>query len=195
MRARVCGSGCDKPARSLAAGCGGNGWLAERSSCREQGVLIASLSRSQRLTLLSRQQLTALLGHIGQQNAGQIKLEDGLEIARRDQAAVAKLSEAVFAPSVYDSLNERGFLRIWNYEHGYLALRHGRAEESLNHFRAALQHRAAEWNIDSFEDCLANAFLALGRNDEAIAEYERILKINPHYPLAHYHLAQQQFSV
>ncbi len=25
---------------------------------------------------------------------------------------------------------------------------------------------------------------------EAIAEYARILKINPHYPLAHYHLGQ-----
>ena len=26
--------------------------------------------------------------------------------------------------------------------------------------------------------------------DEAIAEYDRILSINPNYPLAHYHLAQ-----
>ena len=35
------------------------------------------------------------------------------------------------------------------------------------------------------EDCLANAFLELGRYDEAIAEYERILRINPRCPLAH----------
>ncbi|MFN7928859.1 MAG: winged helix-turn-helix domain-containing protein [Blastocatellia bacterium] len=49
-------------------------------------MLIASLSRSQRLTLLSRQQLAALLSHIGQQNSASIKLEDGLEIARRAQA-------------------------------------------------------------------------------------------------------------
>jgi tetratricopeptide (TPR) repeat protein len=54
----------------------------------------------------------------------------------------------------------------------------------------ALQHRAVEWNIDSFEDCLANALLESGRYDEALAEYERILKINPNYPLAHYHLGQ-----
>ncbi len=49
-------------------------------------MLIASLSRSQRLTLLSRQQLAALLSHAGQENAAQIKLEDGLEIAKRAQA-------------------------------------------------------------------------------------------------------------
>jgi tetratricopeptide (TPR) repeat protein len=30
--------------------------------------------------------------------------------------------------------------------------------------------------------------LELGRYDEAIAEYERILRINPRYPLAHYRL-------
>jgi tetratricopeptide (TPR) repeat protein len=32
--------------------------------------------------------------------------------------------------------------------------------------------------------------IELGRFDEAIAEYERILKLNPNYPLVHYHLAQ-----
>ncbi|MGE0127767.1 MAG: tetratricopeptide repeat protein [Blastocatellales bacterium] len=113
-----------------------------------------------------------------------------LALERRDQAAVAKLSEAVFAPSVYNFLNERGILRIWNYQRGYVALRQGRAEEALQHFRAALRHRAVEWNIDSFEDCLANAYLELGRLDEAIGEYERILKINPRYPLIAYHLGQ-----
>lgn len=71
-----------------------------------------------------------------------------------------------------------------------MALRQGRADEALSHFRAALQHRAVEWNIDSYEDCLANAYLELGRADEAIAEYERVLKINPNYPLAQYHLGQ-----
>jgi tetratricopeptide (TPR) repeat protein len=46
------------------------------------------------------------------------------------------------------------------------------------------------WNIDAYEDCLANAYLELGHFDEAIAEYGRILKLNPNYPLVHYHLAQ-----
>ena len=46
------------------------------------------------------------------------------------------------------------------------------------------------WDIDPLEDCLANAYLELGRFDEAIAEYERILRLNPNYPLVHYRLAQ-----
>jgi tetratricopeptide (TPR) repeat protein len=113
-----------------------------------------------------------------------------LALERNDQAAVAKLSEAVFAPANFELYQERGMLRLWEYQRGYVALRQGRAEEALRHFRAALQHRSLEWNIDSFEDCLANAYLELGRLDEAIAEYDRILQINPNYPLAHYHLGQ-----
>jgi superkiller protein 3 len=114
-----------------------------------------------------------------------------LELALRpnDQAA-AKLSERLFAPAHFEWLNERGFLRLWEYQRGTFALRQGRTDEALNHFRAALSHRAVEWNIDSYESCLADALLELGRADEAIAEYERILKINPNYPLAHYHLGQ-----
>jgi tetratricopeptide (TPR) repeat protein/DNA-binding winged helix-turn-helix (wHTH) protein len=111
-----------------------------------------------------------------------------LALQQRDSATVAKLSEVAFTPANQSFLSERGFLRIWEYQHGFVAMRQGRAAEAIPHFRAALQHRAVEWNIDSFEDCLANALLESGRNDEAIAEYERILKINPRYPLAHYHL-------
>ena len=113
-----------------------------------------------------------------------------LALRRNDHAAIAKLREAVFAPATFDLYNERGFLRIWEYQLGYVALQQGRGDEAIHHFRAALQHRAVEWHIDSFEDCLANALLELSRVDEAIAEYERILKINPNYPLAHYHLGQ-----
>jgi tetratricopeptide (TPR) repeat protein/DNA-binding winged helix-turn-helix (wHTH) protein len=113
-----------------------------------------------------------------------------LALERNDQAAVAKLSEAVFAPANFELYQERGMLRLWEYQRGYVALRQGRAEEALRHFHAALPHRAHEWNIDSFEDRLANAYLELGRLDEAIAEYGRILRINPRYPLAHYHLGQ-----
>ncbi len=119
--------------------------------------------------------------------AGWVSL--ALALQQRDPAA-AKWSETIFTSANQDFYSERGFLRMWEYQRGYVALRQARAEESLNHFRAALQHRAVEWHIDSLEDCVANALLELGRNDEAIAEYERILKINPNYPLAQYHLGQ-----
>ncbi|HEX4951464.1 MAG TPA: tetratricopeptide repeat protein [Blastocatellia bacterium] len=113
-----------------------------------------------------------------------------LALERREATAVTKWSEVVFAAANFDSLKERGSLRIWEYQRGYVALRQGRADEAIQHFRTALTHRAVEWNIDSFESCLADALLELGRDDEAIAEYERILKINPNYPLAHFHLGQ-----
>ncbi len=113
-----------------------------------------------------------------------------LALEQHSSVAVAKWSEIVFVPANQEFYNERGFLRMGEYQRGFMALRQGRTAEALNHFRTALRHRAVEWNIDSFEDCLANAWLELGHNDEAIAEYERVLKINPHYPLAHYHLGQ-----
>jgi tetratricopeptide (TPR) repeat protein len=113
-----------------------------------------------------------------------------LALQQHDPAAAAKWSEIVFAPTNHDLYRERGSLRMWEYQRGYVALRQGRADEAFNHFRAALQHRAVEWNYDSFEDCLANALLEVGRYEEAIAEYERILQINPNYPLAHYQLGQ-----
>jgi tetratricopeptide (TPR) repeat protein len=113
-----------------------------------------------------------------------------LALARGDQTAVQRLSPKHFTPESYNFCNERGFLRLWNYQRGYVALKQGRSEEAINHFRAAVQHWSLEWNYDSVEDCLANAYLEVGRLDEAISEYERILSINPQYPLAHYHLAQ-----
>jgi tetratricopeptide (TPR) repeat protein len=84
----------------------------------------------------------------------------------------------------------RGTLRYYYWQAGYLALKSGRNDEALEHFRSALKEGAPVYDVDPFEDCLANAYLQLGRTDEAIAEYERILRLNPNYPLAHYHLAQ-----
>lgn len=113
-----------------------------------------------------------------------------LALRQREPARAAKWSESVFAPTNFDLYRERGFLRMWESQRGFMALQQGRTDEAIQHCRAALQHRAVEWHIDSFEDCLAKTYLELGRNDEAIAEYERILTINPQYPLAHYHLGQ-----
>ncbi|HEX6190554.1 MAG TPA: tetratricopeptide repeat protein, partial [Pyrinomonadaceae bacterium] len=84
----------------------------------------------------------------------------------------------------------RGNLRFLLYGEGRIELKKGRAAEAIEKFKEALRHRAPIWNIDPMEDCLANAYLELGRHDEAIAEYERILKLNPNYPRVHYHLAR-----
>jgi tetratricopeptide (TPR) repeat protein len=73
---------------------------------------------------------------------------------------------------------------------GYFELKSGNAERAIEVFKEVLKHRPLSFHIESYEDCLANAYLELGRYDEAIAEYTRILKLNPNYPLAHYHLAQ-----
>ncbi|HKZ77796.1 MAG TPA: tetratricopeptide repeat protein [Pyrinomonadaceae bacterium] len=83
----------------------------------------------------------------------------------------------------------RGFLREFHYLRGRFDEKSGRAAESVEAFKEALRHRPPVWNVDAFEDCLANAYLEQGRFDEAIAEYQRILKLNSNYPLAHYHLA------
>ena len=57
-------------------------------------------------------------------------------------------------------------------------------------FESALRQPLLVWALDPLEDALAGAYLEMGRADEAIAEYERILAINARYPLARYHLAQ-----
>jgi tetratricopeptide (TPR) repeat protein len=64
------------------------------------------------------------------------------------------------------------------YYRGSLDLKYGRTAEAID------------------EDCLANAYIEAGRFDEGVAEYQRILKLNPNYPLVHYHLAQayERFS-
>jgi tetratricopeptide (TPR) repeat protein/DNA-binding winged helix-turn-helix (wHTH) protein/TolB-like protein len=90
---------------------------------------------------------------------------------------------------VYTSRGARTSRRYPAYFRGVVALRSGRTDEAIESFRAVLGYRPPIWAIDVYEDCLANALLGLGRYDEAISEYERILRLNPRYPLAHYHLA------
>ena len=114
-----------------------------------------------------------------------------LALARGEVAKVEKLrAEYLNRVSAYSErgarLNQRAIYQL----RGDLALKSGRTAEAIEYFKQVLQHRPPTWNIDSSEDCLANAYLELGRLDEAIAEYERILRLNPAYPLAHYHLAQ-----
>lgn len=87
--------------------------------------------------------------------------------------------------------SERGSqhdIRMKFFYRGYFELKTGDTQDAINHFKAALQHLPPSSGIDLHEDCLANAYLELNRVTDAIAEYQRILKINPHYPLAYFHL-------
>lgn len=108
-----------------------------------------------------------------------------------DMGTAKALEGQVFAELPYTNRGTRLLPpRFISYIRGYLNLRFGKSAEAIENFKDALRHRPATWNIDSYEDCLANAYLELGRLDEAIAEYERILKLNPNYPLANYRLAE-----
>jgi tetratricopeptide (TPR) repeat protein len=110
--------------------------------------------------------------------------------ADRGNLAVAeKLSER-FLEGTITARGRRNTRRYPHYLRGYVYLRSGHSEEALTEFKQALRYQAPSWTIDSFEDCLAKAFLELGRFDEAIAEYQRVLDLNPNYPLAHFHLGQ-----
>ena len=112
-----------------------------------------------------------------------------LALERGDLVKAEKLM-AIFETMPPLDRGNRGYERPRTYFRGYVALRRGRAAEAVEQFKQAVGQRPLAWHIDAFEDCLAKAYLELGRVDEAIAEYERILRLNPNYPLAHYHLAQ-----
>ncbi len=80
--------------------------------------------------------------------------------------------------------------RLELYYRGEISLTNGQTSEALDYFRQTISHAPPVWHHSDFEDCLANAYLKLGRYDEAIAEYQRILQINPNYPLAHYYVGK-----
>lgn len=110
--------------------------------------------------------------------------------ASGDKTAAENFKRNALATSLFAQLKHGGFLRFYYFLQGSIALEEGRGDEAIEHFKETIRHRPLSWYIDSYEDCLANAYLRLGRFDEAIAEYQRILNINPNYPLAHFHLAQ-----
>ncbi len=111
--------------------------------------------------------------------------------AKRGENGRSKMLEKPLLSSFL--LAERGSrlnLRFEPYYRGMIALNNGKGDEAIEYFRKAISHAPPIWNLQDFEDCLANAYFTLGRFDEAIAEYERILQLAPNYPLARYHLAE-----
>lgn len=66
----------------------------------------------------------------------------------------------------------------------------GRPGEQIAHLTAALRHPPPTFAFDTFEDALGQAYLRLNRAREAVEEFERVLRLNPHYPSARFGLAQ-----
>lgn len=69
-------------------------------------------------------------------------------------------------------------------------MKRGRTPEALEQFKVALRRPPLSWKIDGVEGALTNAYLELGRLDEAVSEYQRLISLRPHHPLAHYRLGQ-----
>jgi tetratricopeptide (TPR) repeat protein len=110
-------------------------------------------------------------------------------VQRGDLTAAKTFLETIEARADADR-GTRAYSRDVYFYRGWLELKSGHPEQALETFKQVLKRRPMAFNFESWEDCLANAYLELGRFDEAIAEYQRILKLNPNYPLVHYHLAQ-----
>ena len=109
---------------------------------------------------------------------------------RGDRETARKLEGPLFAETKFSNRGNRGSQRTKLFFSGYIGLKDGRTDEAIENFRQALRHVPPTWDIDAYEDCLENAYLETERFDEAITEYNRILQINPNYPLTHFHLAE-----
>jgi tetratricopeptide (TPR) repeat protein/DNA-binding winged helix-turn-helix (wHTH) protein len=101
-----------------------------------------------------------------------------------------RISALLHPPPPAPNRGSRGGERPWSAIQGLLALKRGEGDRAIEHFREAIQDRPTAADPETLEDVLANAYLELGRYDEAIAEFERVLKINPRFPLAHYGLGR-----
>ena len=111
-------------------------------------------------------------------------------LAKGDLGSAERLQPEISRPWPYTNRGARQTTRFEGYYLGRIALKRGRHAEALAALREAVQRRPPYWSLDPFEDCLANAYLELGRVDEAIREYGAVLRLNPNYALARYHLAR-----
>jgi tetratricopeptide (TPR) repeat protein len=105
---------------------------------------------------------------------------------RGDLGSVEKyMASSVDTSARGGRISPRNFL----WPAGQLALAKGRNEEAIATFRELLKQPEPVGNMEWYEDSLGDAFLRLGRLDEAVAEYQRVLGINPNHAMARYHLA------
>lgn len=113
-----------------------------------------------------------------------------LAFDRGDRAAADRIGKKLLDERNFANRGGRLSPRADKYYRAYMAFMLGDTEIGLEGFRSALRHVPLTWDIDSYEDCLARALLQMGRYDEAITEFERVLEINLNYPLARFHIAE-----
>ena len=112
-----------------------------------------------------------------------------LALRRGDHDRAARLAGLVAAPPRTTGRGQRSSLRRRDVVLGWQAIRSGRPEEGLKTLAGAVRHRPLTWSFDTHETALADACLELERLDAAVVEYERVLAINPRFPMALYRLA------
>ncbi len=178
----------------------------------QQGQYRAAIQQYQQYIQVTQSRLARALGYsniayvyrhkgdlhrAAQAAENEIRLEGGavwnslvLAYDRHDRDSAARLRQKLFARLPYPQRGARRDLRSQDYYRGYLELLDGRDDHAIDDFKQALKSVPPTSGIDLHEDCLANAYLKLGRWNEAIDEYRRILGFNPNYPLAEFHLGQ-----
>lgn len=126
----------------------------------------------------------------------QVRLLDGptwttfeIAIKRGDMERARSVSDEL-ETQIRRERGSRPNRRFDHYYRGLSELYRGNTEKAMEYFRLTLEAAAPTWHWNDFEDCMAKAFFMLGRYDEAIGEYRRILAKNPSYPLAEFHLAE-----
>lgn len=108
--------------------------------------------------------------------------------ARGRHAEAVRLRTIIDETEAPPARGQRTYRRFRAAQRGQLALEAGQTTEALEQFKLVLRSRPVLFDIEPLEDCLANAYLHLGRLDEAIAEYQRVLRLNPNDALSRYHL-------
>lgn len=115
-----------------------------------------------------------------------------IALRKSDSTTFKRLEPILFRNIPSQERGAPGDQRTRFYYQGYIDFQQGKAQQALAAFKAALHHLPPSSGMDSYEDCLANAELQLGDFKQAASEYDRILRLNPNYPLARAHLAEAE---
>jgi tetratricopeptide (TPR) repeat protein/DNA-binding winged helix-turn-helix (wHTH) protein/TolB-like protein len=107
---------------------------------------------------------------------------------RKDRAEVERLAPRLEAPPGRNARGVRMPSRPYVFARGVVALEAGHGDAAVRLFAEALRDWPMTYHLEPLEDCLARAYVALGRWREAAAECERLIRLNPNDALAHYRL-------